>query len=235
MNSRRRFRLMSNVTTIMARAKQIHGSEGWVSLVRRGFTFMLYQLYEYRTYYLTEYKMENSRSLNEADFMPRIRDFSFKTVNGNQEADELEAEGYEFRSYATNFDARRALDMGAIAFCVFAGRQLAAMGWAALSQRAFDSLNERPIKIDFSNRDAFIGGIWTSPRYRRMGLRTYRTFKLRQYLLDKGIAMTRGPIAKENIPALMGLAKLDITIYGEGRYLRVLWWKSWKEKPLPRG
>ena len=223
---------MSNVATLLARAKQIHGSEGWVSLVRRGFTFVLHQLYEYRTYYLTEYKMENSRRLNEADLMPRIRDLSFKAVNGNREADELEAEGYEFRSYATNFDARRALDMGAIAFCVFAGRQLAAMGWAALTQQAFNSLNERPIKIDFSNRDAFIGAIWTSPKYRRMGLRTYRTFKLRQYLLDRGIVMTRGPIAKDNIPALMGLAKIDITIYGEGRYLKILWWKSWKEIPL---
>ena len=224
---------MSNVATLLARAKQIHGSEGWGSLVRRGFAFVLHQLYEYRTYYLTEYKMENSRSLNEADLMPRIRDLSFKAVNGNREADELEAEGCEFRSYATNFDARRALDMGAIAFCVFAGRQLAAMGWAALTQQAFDSLNERPIKIDFSNRDSFIGAIWTSPKYRRMGLRTYRTFKLRQYLLDRGVVMTRGPIAKDNIPALMGLAKIDITIYGEGRYLRILWWKSWKEKLLP--
>ena len=226
---------MSNVATLLARAKHIYGSEGWVSLVRRGFAFVLHQLYEYRTYYLSEYELENIRRLNEADFTPRIRDFSFRTVNGNREADELEAEGYEFRSYATNFDARRALDMGAIAFCVFAGRQLAAMGWAALTQQAFDSLNERPIKIDFSNSDAFIGAIWTSPKYRRMGLRTYRTFKLRQYLLGRGVAMTRGAIAKENIPALMGLAKIDSTIYAEGRYLRILWWKFWKERPLNQG
>jgi len=59
---------MSNVATLLARAKQIHGSEGWVSLVRRGFTFVLHQLYEYRTYYLTEYKMENKPTSQRGGF-----------------------------------------------------------------------------------------------------------------------------------------------------------------------
>lgn len=223
---------MGKLAALPARAKQIHESEGWVSLVRRGFAFVSCQLYEYRTYYLSEYDLANIRNLNAADFMPKIDDFTLRVVTTNQEADELEGAGLEFRSYCQNFNARKALEKGAIVFCIFIAQELAAMGWVALTQQAMDSLNERPIKIDFSNKDAFTGAIWTNPKYRRMGLRTYRTFKLRQFLLDKGIAMTRGPIAKENIAALKGLAKIDSRIYAEARHLKILWWSIWKERPL---
>jgi hypothetical protein len=223
---------MSRVADLYREASRVRRTEGFARLLRRGLAFALNGLYEYRAYYLSEYNLENTRSLDEADFMPRVSDLSFRVVTGNREADELEAAGYRFRSYVTRFDPRKALDNGAVAFCLFTGRELAAMGWGAMTQQAFASLNERPIKISFSKGDAFTGAIWTSPKYRRMGLRTYRTFKLRQFLLEQGAAMTRGAIAKENVAAWTGLAKIHSTIYGEARYLRVLWWKSWKERPL---
>jgi len=214
------------------RAKQIYLTEGLVSLLRRGFRFLVYCLIEYRSYYLTEHGHENIQQLKEADFMPKVDDFTFKIVTSSQEADELEAHGYEFRSYPHGFDDRKALDSGAIASCIFVGRELAAIGWVALAQEAMDSLNERPMKVDFSGEDALIGAVWTNPKYRRMGFRAYRVFKLRQFLLDKGIATTRGYSTKGNIAALVSGTRIGDIVYAEGRYLRILWWKSWRERPM---
>jgi hypothetical protein len=219
---------------MLRRARQIYQAEGLIPLVRRGFAFLLYHIFEYRAYYLTEYNLENLRQLNEANFMPRMDDFAIRIVTSNQEADALEANGLEFASASGGFrfDARRALDSGAIAFCTYVGKELATIGWVALTQQAMDSLNERPMRVDFSKGESFTGNIWTNPKYRRMGLRLYRMYKKRQFLAEKGIRATRGYAAKRNVDAVRGIGRIDSTVYGEGRYLRVLWWKSWKEKPL---
>jgi len=201
-------------------------------MLRRAFLFLAYCLLEYRSYYLTEHSHENIQQLKEADFMPKVNDFTFKIVTSSQEADELEAHGYEFRSYPHGFDDRKALDSGAIAFCIFVGGDLASVGWTATTQYAKDSFDQSRFKGDFSGEDAFIGAVWTNPKYRRMGFRTYRVFKIRQFLLDKGIATTRGCVTKGNIAGLVSGIRIGDSIYAEGHYLRILWWKSWKEKPL---
>ena len=228
---------VTKLTSLFSRAKQIYQNEGVESLVRRGFAFMLYPLFEYRAYYLTGYNLENLRQLNEADFMPRVDDLTIRIVTSNQEADALEADGLEFASASGDFsfDMRRALDSGAIAFCTYVGKELAAIGWVALTKQAMDSLNERPMRVDFSKGESFTGNIWTNPKYRRMGLRLYRTYKKREFLADKGIKITLGYAAKRNVGAVRGIVRIDSTVYGEGRYLRILWWKSWKEKPLTLG
>ena len=224
------------VTVLTGRAKEVYRSDGLPGLLRRGFAFALRPLFEYRTYYLTRYNLENLAQLQDADFMPKIDGFTLKVVTSNQEAEALQAEGFQFASAsgAFRFDATKALDSGAIAFCTYVGKELATIGWVALSEEAMDSLNERPMKVDFDNGESFTGNIWTNPKYRGMGLRLYRTHKKRQFLAEKGIRATRGYAAKRNIDAVRGIGRIDSTVCGEGRYLRVLWWKSWKETPLSR-
>ena len=39
-------------------------------------------------------------------------------------------------------------------------------------------------------------------------------------------------VEKGNLASLKGLPKAGGRIYGEGLYLKILWWKSWKEKPI---
>ena len=168
---------------------------------------------------------------HEADFAPRIDHTKLKIVGANDEADQLEAEGFEFRSHFPN--ATRMLDSGAIAFCIFSGSELANIGWVALSQRAMDSLPDPPFKVDFANNEACGGAIWTSPEYRRNGFRLYNRYKRFEFLLEKGFLVNRSAIAKRNVVAQSGYRKFPPTrTYGEDRYLRVLWWKSWRERPL---
>ena len=219
------------MSRFLKRASHILEAEGPFGLMKRGLTFVACRLFFYRTYYLSEYELERARSWREEDFLPRLDDFTFRMVTSNEEADALEAEGLEFRSYPYDIDATKALDRGAIALCAFVGTELAAIGWVALTDRAAEALNEPPLNIDFS-RDALTAPIWTNPKYRRLGLRRYRAYRLRKFLLERDVTMTRGAIPKGNIAALKGLSRIDSTVYGEARYVRLLWWEWWRERRL---
>ena len=199
--------------------------------MKRGLAFVACRVFFYRSYYLSEYELERARSWREEDFLPRVSDFTFRMVTSNEEADALEAEGLEFRSYPYDIDATKALARGAIALCVFVEGELATIGWFALTARAAEALNEPPLNTDFS-REALIGALWSNPKYRRLGLGRYRTYRLRKFLLETGLVMTRGATAKGNTVAVERLSRVGSTVYGEARYLRLLWWRWWRERPV---
>ena len=221
---------MDILTTLSGRAKHIYETDGIVALLRRGYVFVLYRLFQYRTYYLYADPVEYAAPLNEAEFKPNIDNLMARIVSSNAEADELEAQGFEFRSQIP--DARRRLDEGALANCIFSGNELAHQGWIALDQRALDSLDEPPYRVDFANKEAVGTGVWSNPKYRRKGFQKYAGFMFNKVLRDNGIVVKRSAIRKNNIPAIKSRLESSPSPYAEGCYLRVLWWKSWKEKPL---
>ena len=161
---------MSRLTELLRRAERIRQTEGLIPLVRRGLAFARWNIFRYGTYYLYEHTTDNIRYLNEAALMPRVDDFTFEIISTNGEADELEADGLEFRSQAIH--ARETLDKGAVAFCIFAGRELAHIGWVAMTEEAKKSLDEFPFEVDFSDNKAVTTRVWTKPKYRGMGLMT---------------------------------------------------------------
>jgi len=221
------------VTMPLRRAWQVYRTEGLAPVVTRAFGVVLRCFLEYDTYYLYELSTENIRLLNEADFMPMVGDFALKIVSTNQEATVLEAEGFEFRSQVAG--ARERLEKGAIAFCVFVGRDLAHIGWVCLSQEAQDSLKEPPHKTDYLQHEAWWGGFWTDPRYRRKRLMAYGDIKRLEFLLDKGIVTSRYLITTGNIASQRSNVSLNARVPAEGRLLKVLWWRSWRETPLSPG
>ena len=224
---------MSRVACLFRRANQTYQTEGLVPLLKRAFAFAAGHLVQYRTYYLFEFPTNNIQHLTESDLMPKIDDFTLKIVSIKQEADALEAEGLEFRSYVANADER--LDKGAIAFCIFVGQELANISWIAMTREAQRSLREAPCKVCFSKNEAYRGGIWTNPKFRRMGFSLYSLWKKLEFLQERGIQTSRAVIAKGNVTPQLGHARFAPIRYGEGRYLRILWWKSWKERPLSNG
>ena len=222
---------MTKISWLLTRAKQILQTEGLIALVRRAPVFVVRYFFVYETYYLYEFATRTVEELDEADFMPKLDSFTLKIVSTNEEADELEKEGLEFRSQVIH--ARERLDKGAIAFCIFVERELASIGWVATTQEAKDSVNRLPYQVDFSKGEACRGGVWTNPKYRRMGLRVYSFFKRSEFLWKNGTVISRGAIAKGNIVSRGIEAKFGSNkMYAEARYLKILWWKSFKEKPL---
>ncbi len=132
-------------------AKRIFQTEGLPPLLTRGFAFLTGYFFQYGTYYL--YEIDISKVLkqnNKPDFLPDIPNLTLKVVSTNEQADELDREGFEFRSQFIN--ARKRLDRGAIAFCIFIERELANIGWITLTKQAKDSLIELPFKVDFQTR-----------------------------------------------------------------------------------
>ncbi len=224
---------IQRMPALVTRSKQVYLSDGFLPLLRRALAFAVGLLFFRRSYLIYVDPLEKLQPPNEADLMPRVGNHTSKAVSSNQEADDLAARGLEFRSQVPN--GRERLDKGAVALCTFVGRELACIEWVALSQQACDAMGQPPYSVDFSREEAWSGGLWTNPKYRRMGLRRYSSFKTLEFLLSRGIQTTRTAIARDNIAAHRSRPQFLPGPFAEGRYLRVLWWKSWKEKPLTGG
>lgn len=223
-----RYRLSESFTI----ARRIRETEGLTTLLRRGFTLFLTRLtsslFRYETFYLYEHTM---RKRNEADFMPSIQNFSFQIVSTNQQADELVRDGFnDFRRRINN--VRRGLDGGAIFFCIFVRAELAHIAWVAMTEEAKNACDTVPFHVDFSDNQACTGGAITILKYRGKGLMTYSIYKRFQYLWERGIKTSRNVILTGNIISQRVIARFDPKIYAKARYLKILWWASWKETPL---
>jgi len=221
--------MISRVTALFGRAKRVLQTEGLLPLLWQGLTLIASYFFRYETYYLYQHGLEE---MNEDDLMPRVENFTSKVITTNQEADALVADGYQFR-YSDGIHRER-LDKGAIACCIFVGRELAHITWVATTEEAQKSILDLPFRVDYSNNEAFMGGSITDAKYRRMGLMSYSHARRRRFLRGKGAIVSRSPVAKNNIASRGMVEKSGYNMYGEARHLKILWWKSWKEKPLTR-
>jgi len=222
--------MISTLVAMLKRAKDILRTEGLKPLLRRSFDFVRVQFFEYEDYYLYEYTLKER---NEADFLPQIQDFTLKIISSNEEAGKLaEAIGSDFRRRFVS--ARRSLDKGAIAFCIFVKGEIVHIGWVALNEEAHKAVDNLPYKVDFSNNEACTGGTQTIPQYRSKGLMAYGYFKRFEFLREKGIVVSRNAVAKSNIASQKAHAKFSPRVHAEAKHLRLLWWHFWKEKPLAR-
>ena len=221
-------KMISTPGVWLRRAKDVFQREGLTTLLRRSFRFVRPWFFEYGKYYLYEHTLKER---NEADFMPKIEDFTFKIISTNKEADEMAAAtGFDLRRRFV--DARNKLDKGAIAFCIFIKREIVHIGWVGMTEEAKESMSEPPYKVDFLNNEACTGGTLTIPEYRGKGLMSYGYFKRFQFLREKGIVRSRNAVDKSNIASQRAHAKFGPKVHAEARYLKLLWWKFWKETPL---
>jgi hypothetical protein len=212
---------------LLNRAKDVLRTEGLLPLLRRGFDFLARPFFRYGTFYLYEYTVKGR---SKAEFIPRLQNLIVHIVSTNQQADELAARGFDCRSCSVY--ARRRLDKGAIAVCVFFKQELASIIWVALTKEAKKSVDSLPYRVDFANKEACTGGAQTIPKYRRQGMMTYTYYRLFQFLREQGITTSRNAVGSSNFASQKAQAKVGRRIYARARYLRILWWQSWKETPL---
>lgn len=221
--------MMSRPGELVRKARVIQRSEGFTHLLGYSLNYATPPwLFRYTNWYLYEFE---HREMNEADFIPQIQDFTFRIVHSNEEADELAASvGSDFRRSAANI--RKRLDRGALAFCIFIGSVIAYIGWVALSEKAKKAIDSLPHKVDFSNKEAYISGVKTTPEYRQKGLMTYGYFKKFQFLSETGIGKCRCAVPLHNIASQKAHARFEPRTYAQARYIKFLCFKFWKEKPL---
>jgi RimJ/RimL family protein N-acetyltransferase len=219
--------MIRNPRNLVNRAKYIIQQEGFAVLIWRSIAFVRKRFFLYRNYYLYEHA---TGGIIENNFSPDIHDFTVEIISSNKEADQLaNATGYDFRKYIVN--ARRNLDKGAIAFCIFVDGEIAHIGWMALNKEAKDILNPVPYKVDFAHNEACTAGAETVPKYRGRGLMTYSYGKRQQYLKDMNVTKSRSAVLIGNAASQRVHAKFNTSIYARARYLRFLGWEFYKEIP----
>ena len=218
---------MSTPLALLRRAKDVFRTEGLPALLRRAFRLAGPWFFDCRRYYLYYHEV---RELDEADFVPRIQGFTFKAICNNEEADELAATtGVDLRRRFVT--ARKRLDRGAIATCIVVNGEIAHIGWLALSEEAKKAVDSLPCRVDFSNREAYMTDAQTIPKYRGKGLMAYGGFRRMQVLRERGVLTARYTTAASNTVAQRALTRFSGRKYARARYVKLLWWKSWKETP----
>lgn len=222
-----------SATVAFKRARQVRETEGWIALLTQASRSAGRCVFHYGRYYLYRGIMEDTvNAMNEVDLLPDVAGLTAVMVASNQQADELAADGLDLRSCVIG--ARERLGRGTVAACIFVGGELAHVSWAALTEQGREGLKEPPYRLGFANNEVCIADAWTHPQYRRRGLALYAGYKLRQFLWGRGRVIERCAVERGNA-AIQGLyARLGPGVVAEARYLKVLWWQSWREWPVGR-
>jgi len=205
--------------------KYILTREGLLPFIEVAFLFPLRLLAAYKNLYIYELLLTEQRAKG---FLPEVPNFTFEIISTGQQLRDLTARGFDFGIHFVSAEER--LNKGAVMFCVFVGKELAHIRWIAATAEAKDSIVEIPCRVDFSKGEVYLGWSETVPRYRRKGLLVYTYFEIAKYLRKDGRTKVRAMVTKSNAASRNAHAKLGGRICAEGRYLRLLWWKFWKEK-----
>lgn len=169
---------------------------------------------------------------NENDFLPRTNDFTLKIVSTKQELDELVHNRFDLSVQFAKAEYR--LSKGAIACMVFVGKELASIEWVGTNPQSKAGIDIYPCKVNFSNKEAYAGGVWTNPKYRGNGLHLYAYYKIYDFLREQGIVTVKSIVEVNNAAALKSHERFapEEKIEAKAHYLRVLGLHFWKEIPV---
>jgi len=220
---------MFNLKSITDRIKAIISKEGLASLFKRAFMYLIHKIIIHETYFLIEDSIKDI----DADpdiFVPDIANLNYRFIKTNQEADKVADEFSDFR--LSHHNARERLDKGAVALCIFIGSDLAYIVWVATTEAAKKTFNDIPYKVNFNNGEVVGGSESTMPQYRRKGLSTYGHLLKDRFLKDMGVTKKHAAISKTNLISMQAKSGFGHKVYAEGRYLKILGWKIWKETQI---
>jgi hypothetical protein len=225
---------LSFLKGLQARFGQIREQYGITGLVLAWPRFLFSPIYKRNLFYLYENQVRPDYGASDAS--PRIKTdaLNFKVVSSNRDADKLEVDNFKFRTYHNEFNYDRKiysrwLDCGAIAFCTFVGTEFAAINWVIPSQQAQDKTKTTPLTVDYANHEVFLRGTWVNPKYRGLELYRYTARNRDRFLSGIGVNKTLTTIDYTNGVGHALVEALGSKQYGQGKFVRILWWKTWTE------
>jgi hypothetical protein len=230
---------MSRLRVRWEKAKTILRTQGMIVLLKEMGLYLIELVYYRKVFILGTDDWSKELDLNKDDYRPNIdNSIVTKIVYSNQEAAQLEEQGFSFRYYPTDWNYNLTcytdwLDNGVIACCTFIGTELGAISWVIPSQKAQNAIKTYPLKVNYANHEVFTRGVWVNPKYRGKGLWRYSRLCRDQLLCKAGMSVARTTVGISNTTG-QSLQKASKTIfYGEGYEYRILGWKFWREKHNP--
>ena len=154
-------------------------------------------------------------------------------VPDNETADLLAENHRDFRDHEPM--ARKALDSGAVAFCLYDGQEVAHVGWLATSQDARSILDRLPFEIGFDRGECWAGAVYTVPRFRNRGLLTYSALSRFAFLRDAGFSICRSAVETDNGASNRVQMRFAPNIYAIARMFKLFGWRRWRERPPGAG
>jgi hypothetical protein len=209
---------------VLGRARELVRSEGLSALVTAA---VRRYVIDSRTFFLYEHY---HRARSGTGLVPRPEGFDECLVEGNEAADSAAAGHNDFRDTVPG--ARRALECGAVALCIYHGRDVAHVGWLATSSAARRALDRLGYEVRFDRGESWTGAAFTAPRFRNRGLLTYSCQRRFEYLLSGGFAVSRAAVATDNAASHHVTMRFEPRVYAIGRQLRILRWRKWTERPV---
>ena len=191
--------------------------------------FRLYVL-DYRSFYL--YRRRH-RAWPEDSFRPRLDGFEEYFVTSNEQAETLARNHADFRSRTCS--ANLALARGAVAFCIYVGRDVAHVAWFAATPAGRRALDRLGFEVRFDEGEAWTGAAWTAPHYRGRGLLTYGNFRRFEHLRHMGVMVSRGAVETSNVASVRANEPFNPGVYAIGHQWRVFCWRRWSERTVATG
>jgi hypothetical protein len=162
---------------------------------------------------------------------PKSDNVNHILVFSNIQANELVTDGFEdFRKLI--FNARKRLDKGAVASCIYIEREFAHVNWLAFDEDAKNTLEPPPFRVYFGNNEACTADTLTVPKFRGYLLNEYENYLRNEYLMKRGVNKVRLTIRTDSISTQKRQRRRNSTLYAKARYLKILWWGFWKETPI---
>ena len=184
---------------------------------------------DYRRLYLYQH---HHREWPEGAFLSPPDAFEECFVATNAEADALVHGREDFRTIIRR--ARRGLDHGAVAFCIYDGSHLAHIAWLATSAEGRSALDSLGFQVRFDDGEGWTGAAYTVPAYRGRGLLTYSCYRRFGYLLQHGCRTSRGAVGVRNQVSHHATMRFEPDIYAIGTYFSVAGHRRWSERPVHR-
>lgn len=212
----------ARVFPTVGQARGFAQREGLLALINaaiRGY------IIDYRVFLLYEYDLLSDACRR---LPPHPDGFDEFFIRSNAEADRLASHRNDFRDLVPA--ARRALDRGAVAFCLYNGREVAHVGWLTTSQQARRALDPLAFEIRFEAGECWLGAVYTVPRFRNRGLLTYSALRRFGYVRDAGFTICRSAVERNNAASNRVQARFEPRIYATGRLLKFFGRRLWKER-----
>jgi hypothetical protein len=212
------------ISSLAARVSLIIRIEGWAAFLNQAFSYCRGRVFSFGTYYL--YEKNIHFTAESPGSKPRV-ECEFKLISDINQLNSLVSEGYDpkVRSFIWK------LEKGALAFCIFVHKELASVTWVGFDMQAKREIDNLPFTVEFKMGEVCSGASFTQPAFRGLELLRYTYLHIFNYLIQRQVTKDKFSINVKNTASQSAHAKLGFVIAGKWRYLKILGWENWKQRP----